>query len=181
MDFAATGLCVCGWAGGNWSYFLLILGNAWHSRGRGVHKLYVLLKIRTSTSTKEAKTSFSKALFPIKRINPFTTVLIPIGIGCYVNSPCQPSVSVSQDDGGPRSPLLVTGSRPTPSLASKSNKIRGENSNFTRSCPCLVFSKIGISWIIWDKNATYSSSLVSKVSKAGHRPTVALNTKQTKY
>ena len=90
MDFAvATGLCVCGWAGGNWSYFLLILGNAWHSRGRGVPKLYVLLKIRTSHSTKEAKTSFSRALFLIKRIYPFRTVLILTGIGCYVNTPCQ--------------------------------------------------------------------------------------------
>ena len=161
MDFAATGLCVCGWAGGNWSYFLLILGNAWHSRGRGVHKLYVLLKIRTSTSTKEAKTSFSKALFPIKRINLFTTVLIPNGIGCYVNSPCQ-CLCVP---GWWRSPDSPPGHWVTPHPISR-DKIRGENSNFTRGCPCLVFSKIGISWIIWDKNATYSSSLVSKVSKA---------------
>ena len=91
MDFAATGLCVCGWAGGNWSYFLLILGNAWHSRGRGVHKLYVLLKMRTSTSTKEAKTSFSKALFPIKRIHPLTKLFwSPLVSGVMWTPPVSP-------------------------------------------------------------------------------------------
>ena len=165
MDFAvATGLCVCGWAGGNWSYFLLILGNAWHSRGRGVHKLYVLFKIRTSRRTKEANTSFSRALCPSKIIYPFKTVMILLGIGCYVNSPCQCLCGWWRQHQVPGVPSW--------SLGHRWRQIRAENSNFTRGCPCLVFSKIGISWIIWDKNATYSSSLVSKVSKAGHRPTL---------
>ena len=60
IDFAAIGLCVCGRAGGNWSYFLLILGNAWHSRGRGVHNCISLKNKNISQHTKETKDIFSR-------------------------------------------------------------------------------------------------------------------------
>ena len=113
IDFAGTGLCVCGWARGNWSYFLLILGNAWHSRGRGVHIYISLQSVGTSHHTRENMhilqgfVSDQAKFICLER-------LISLYRLCYVNTPSPVSLvfrMMETSAGSPEFPL-VTRSRP---------------------------------------------------------------------